>query len=458
MDILEKISGTDIYGEYKDQAEDKHQQVQTRLQQLEQDFNALPMMSNEAREASEDDLSDFNEQLIELDSEQAIVQQQLSQVQKTTQLQDNVDSLLEKQQRLNIQVEENQQNLERIETSEDIMVFHDDLATVDTKAEENQKTKATLDSYRSELEILQKQLQSTGAKEPSTVSSKSPGELKANLDELKLKVTALRSDLPKEKAIIQGFSQQLEQKKKDLKSSLNWLQDHDDDKKLLDDFPAIETLNTLRAELDDLSEKQKTYAKASNRSANALKQKTEKINSLNKKNSLLKDQLVKGEQALDEMSKGHSLDVLQEMYTDQQERVNNFVELNDLAIVNAKLTKKSFFGFLSIGKSEKIEEKELKQQADQLQMEIGREQNIIQTLELAVTNEILLNKMQVDRGHLVDGKHCPLCGSLNHPYSEHTPAATNSKQILSEQRKKVKVLMASAVSLKKQIASAKKAI
>jgi exonuclease SbcC len=456
MDILEKISGTDIYDDYKKQAEETHQQVQTRLQQLEQDLNAIPLMSDDAKQASEHDLTDFNEQLVELNGEQEAVQQQLSQVQGMTELQGQVGTLVEKQKELKTQVTENQQNLEKIETSQNVMVFQDDLIAVESKGEETQKAKETLDSYRSELEILQKQLKSSGVDDSITVSSKTPSEQKTSIDELKLKVSELKFNLPKEKALMQTLIQQLEEKKVDLNTSSSWLQTHEADKKLLEDFPEIDKLINLRTELAELSVKQKSSAKVSKDSAAALKQNKEKIDSLNKKNSLLTNQIAMGEKALEEMSEGHSLQTLQEMKVDQQERVNNFVELSDLATVNAKLSKKGFFSLFGRGKSEKTEEEQLRQQADHLQMELGREDNIIQTLELAVSNELLLKKMQPDREHLADGKPCPLCGALQHPYSKYAPAVANSKQALADQQKKVKTLTANAESLKKQILSAKK--
>lgn len=64
--------------------------------------------------------------------------------------------------------------------------------------------------------------------------------------------------------------------------------------------------------------------------------------------------------------------------------------------------------------------------------------------------------MAADRESLIDGKACPLCGALKHPYSEHLPAPTNSTKVLKEQRKVIKTLLADEVSLNKEIVLAKK--
>ena len=451
MDILEKISGADIYGEYKKQAEEKSNQAQIIVQQLEQDLNAIPVMDEATREASEHDLADFNEQLVELKDEQNNVQQLIDQVQIMTDLENQVETLGNKQQQLNSQLGENHQTLESIDATQSVMMFQEDLTVVDNKVEETRQSKKTLDSYRSELEMLQRQLKSSGFDEKKAAPEKTFAQQKAGIDELKLKFSELKFDLPKENALLQSLKQQLEAKKSDLGVTESWLQEHAVDESLLENFPETAKLKSLKAELVELKEKQKVYTQWSKNTTEGLKKKKENIISLKKKNSDLKAQIVTDEKLVEAMAEGHSLLDLQEMKIEQQERVDNFIELLDLAGVNAKLGKKGLFGLFVSAKTENKKAKHLKQEADHLQMEIGREQNIVQTLEAAVSNELLLQKMQPDRVHLVDGKPCPLCGALVHPYSRHAPAVANSKQALIDQQKKVKTLTANAASLSKQI-------
>ena len=456
MDILEKISGTDIYEEYKKQAEEKNAVAQTRMQQLEQDLNAIPVMDDATKEASEHDLADFNEQLINLNDERAGVDQQLTQVQKMVDLEHQIEMLADKQQQLTNQFDENQKSLEQIDASQEVMGFQQDITTLDNKVEETQINKKTLDSYQNELKMLQKQLNSNGFDQNSVVPDKTFAEQKTSIDRLKLSVSELKFNLPKETALLQSFNQQVEAKKSDLDASTTWLQEHTVDESLLENFPETVKLSKLKTELAELTEKQKTYTKWSKNTTEGLKNNKETILALREKNSYLKTQIETNEKSLESMAEGHSLYDLQEMKVEQQERIDNFVELMDLANVNAKLGKKGLFSLFTRSKTEHKEESELKEKADRLQMETGREQNIAKILEQAVSNELLLQKMQSDRVHLVDGKPCPLCGALEHPYSKHEPAAANSKQALLDQQSKVKALIASAESLSKQIVLAQK--
>lgn len=451
MDILEKISGADIYGDFKRQAEEKSSQAQIIVQQLEQDLHAIPVMDEGTIEASEHDLVDFSEQLLEFKDEQNSVQQLLDQIQTMTYLENQVETLGNKQQQLNSQLGENQQTLEGIDASQGVMMFQEDLTTVDNKAEETLQSKKILDSYHSELEMLQRQLKSSDFDENTAVPEKTVAQQKASIDELKLKFSELKFDLPKENALLQSLKQQLEDKKSDLGVTEIWLQEHAADESLLKNFPETAKLKTLKVELLELKEKQKAYTQWSKNTTEGLKKKKENIISLKKKNSDLKAQIETDEKLVEAIAEGHTLLDLQEMKDEQQERVDNYIELLDLANVNAKLGKKGLFGLFVSARTDNKEEKHLKQEADRLQMEVGREQNIVKTLETAVINESLVQKMQSDREYLVDGKPCPLCGALTHPYSKHAPVMANSRQALIDQQKKVKILTTNAASLSKQI-------
>lgn len=452
MDILEKISGTDIYTDYKQKAEDAHQQAQTRLQQLEQDINAIPLLDVASREASEHDLSDFQQQQLAFINELHEVEQQLGQVQKTTELQDQIPVLAEQLQQFESQKIENQQLLDQIKSSQGVMEFEGQLNELDNKADNVQQSKKTLDAYRNELEQLQIQLKSAGLDENSRVSTKTAAEQKNSIDSLKLKLSELQFDLSKQTEVLQTSRQQQEGKRTNLNATETWLQAHAAEEMLLESFPETGKLRDLRLELADLTGKQKQYSKWTKSTTSELQKHKENIAALNKKETELKEDISIGEKSLLTIADGNSLADLQEMEMEQKERVDNFLELYELATVNAKLGKKGLFGQL-FSKSPNMEAQQLKEEGERLQLVIGREQNVIKTLEQAVINEALLLKMESDRQYLVDGKACPLCGALEHPYSQHAPAVSSSKQVLAEQQKHVKTLLADSARLNKQIAA-----
>ncbi len=457
MDILEKISGTGIYQQHKEQAEEKNADAQKRLQELEQDLNAIPVIDKISREAQEMDLADFKEQHIELKQKDDAVYQQLISIQKISKLESQVDSLGSQQQLIDSQLQENQKKLDKIEAITLTQDFEDDLKTLDNKVAETQQSKKILAAYRSELELFQKQLniQSDSEQIPPD-TNKTLTQQKNYIDQIKLKHDELKSVFQQENALVQSMNQHIVEKKSILEPTEFWLQEHVSDQNLLDNFPDISQLSGLKQEMTEALEKQRIYLNWSKNTTDNLKKAKENSQVLTKKSSGLQAQIAADEQLLKEMTEGYTLDELQDMKIEQQDRIEQFKELNDLASVNAKLSKKGGFAKLFIGKGADREVQELIQESELLQLEIGREQLIISTLEAAVFNEALLLKMQGDRKYLEDGKACPLCGALDHPYLEYPPAVSNSKHILKEQHKKINSLKSDAAGLLKQISAAKK--
>lgn len=453
MDILEKINGSDIYEEYQQQAEEKNNRAQKQLDLLQQDLSSIPVMNEETREASEQDLDDFTQQHAELKVQLSEVQQQLTEIDHINNLKVRVENLEKEQQTIEATQKDNQQTLKNLESTPDIQQFEEDLSIVDAKTENLQQSKKTLDSFHNELEILQKQLKSVQFDETAPLTDKTPIEQKISLEQLKSKLNDLNFNLTKEKALLLTLNQKIEEKKAALDATENWLTDHALDKSLLENLPDTEKLTNLRSELVSLTEKQKSYGSWSKKITENIKKKKAESSKLTTKDGDLKAQVEKNEKALELLSEGNSLQDLQEMESEQQQRVKNFLELYELAKVNEKLGKKGLFGQIFNFKNEKKVETQLKQEREQLQLEIGREQNIAKTLELTLTNELLLKKMQDDRQHLVDGKACPLCGAFEHPYSTHAPAVSNSKQALTDQKKKLKALVSHEASLGKEITS-----
>ncbi|MCK4492762.1 MAG: chromosome segregation protein SMC, partial [Methylococcales bacterium] len=95
-------------------------------------------------------------------------------------------------------------------------------------------------------------------------------------------------------------------------------------------------------------------------------------------------------------------------------------------------------------------------QANEITQQISEAQFLRNTLEKAIINEQLLQKMQQQRTHLEHDKSCPLCGSLDHPFAKKPPRSTDSQQALKEQTFKLKALVSQADKLKNTIFNAEK--
>ena len=458
MDILEKISGIHIYAEYRQQTENNFQNSLTRLTQLQQDIEAIPLLGPEALQAGEHDLQDFKDQVAEFKNQQNQLQQQLLTIENIHALEGRQRQLLEQSKKVEAQIKLLQDDLQKIADTQQATQFREEVILLDGKQGQIVQSQATLGAYRQELNALQRQLGEdvSNAIAPS-LDGKTIEEQKQAIDALKLTVSDLKLELPRETELLQSLQLQLDERKASLAEIEGWLQLNQADASLLSDFPDVVQLRILRIELADLVGKQKVQANWTKNTSAALKKNQTALRDAKTTVADLSERIDAARKTLLELAQGKSFEELKELLAEQQARVNDFRELHSLAEVNAKFTKKSFFSWFSRNKTPDLpDETRLQARLDALREEMDREENIGKALEQAVLNEALLKKFSGDRGKLVDGKPCFLCGSLDHPYVSKPPIQTNSKKALVDQRGKMQALKAAIDSVSGQLAVAKK--
>ena len=456
MDILEKISGTNLYNDYRQKTEQQLTQAQTRLNQLQQDITTLPLLNEEALEAANYDLQDFKQQVSEFKQQQRQTQQQLVTLQ-------NIDNLEQKQQKLqrvhqdlSTKIQHYQQDLQRIADNQEALQFRPDVNLLDAKQAQLEQDKATLENYRKELTLLQQQLGSEASQAALPLPEKSLTEQKQVIDAIKLSVSEIKLELPRQRELAQSIQQQINQNQSALGQVDNWLQEHTTDARLVDDFPDVVRLRKLRNERIELSRKQKSQANWTKSSQSALKKNRSSLLSTQEDLTDLKQKIEADEKTLVDIAQGKSFDELKELQQDQQTRVADLQELIALATVTAKLTNKGFFSWLGINKKSNLPPNEAKLQTDldDLHQEMSREQNIIKVLERALRNEALIKKMSADRAKLLDGQPCYLCGSTIHPFVLKPPVFTDAKKALVDQRGKIQALKSRIDSANTQLKTA----
>ncbi|MFU8788895.1 MAG: AAA family ATPase [Methylobacter sp.] len=457
IDILEKIISADIYADYKKDVADKAAAAQLRLDHLQQDLSVIPLMEAAKREACEHDLDDFVEQKNELRQQHNELKQQQAAQQHRLALQKQIGEQERNLQQAQALQSSEQQKLARLATSQDALLFKDDADVIQEKSHELHENKNALNDFRNELKQIQERVGADNSA-PAELPLKSVSEQGQTITNLRAQISQLTGQRQSESDLWQSLNLQIDEKKSVLSTVSVWLDAHSADESLLDSFPETARLKNLRAELVELREKQKTFAKWSKTTSAALKNNTAAIEQENKKIAELKLKLPLAEQALTELAQGRELPELEDILQEQQERVKDFRELYHLAKANERLSPGGFNFFGLFGRKEQpsLDIETLEPQLEALKQDIDREDNIKKTLEMAVFHESLLKKMAADRPHLVDGEPCFLCGSREHPYTLRPPQENNSQQALVDQRAKIKALMMAVGKLEQQIKMAQK--
>ncbi|WAR45388.1 SbcC/MukB-like Walker B domain-containing protein [Methylomonas rapida] len=458
MDILEKISGTDLYADYRQKAEQQFTQAQTRLSQVQQDIATIPFMSQEALAAATQDLQDFKEQAEEFKQQRQQVQQQLATLQNIATLEKQQQQLRFKRQDLIEAIARHQVDLERIANGQDALQYRGEINLLDSKQALVEQQQTTLESYRQELAMLQRQLGSDINAPSVTLPEKSLAEQKQLVDALKLSISELKLELPRQRELAASIQQQISNNQAPLAEIENWLQTHQSDASLLEDFPDVVRLRNLRNELIELGAKQKANANWIKNTSGALKKNKTALETTQQDLVDLKQQIESDSQTLEELAQGKSFDELKELQQEQQSRVNDLQEMVSLANATSKLTYKGWLSWLGIKRQVDIppNQAELQARLDELSEELSREQNIIKVLEQALRNEALIKKMSADRAKLIEGQPCYLCGSISHPYVQKPPVYTDAKKALLDQRNKIQTLKTSVEQASSQLKAAQK--
>ena len=457
MDILEKIISADIYADYKKEVADKADNAQKELDLLKQDLAAISLLEPEKQEACEHDLIDFKEQLSELRDEQNSLKQQQSLLIKTTALQRQIAAQEKSLKEAKAQAQNTQNSLDRIAAAQDALIFKDDFETFKNKHHVIRQGKATLDDFQSELKQLKDKL---GADKfiPENVAQLSLTEQLQTITGLQALKDQYSSTRQSETVLWQSLGLQLAEKKSVLATVATWLEEHAADESLLANFPETGKLKKLRAYLLELISKQKSFTGQSKKTTSSLKNNTSALAKQNKKLTELKLKLQADEQTFAALAQGKTADDIVSLKSEQQERVKDFQTLYNLAQQNQQLSG-STFGFFSIFKHKEQPDHDadvVGLELEKLRLEMKREENIKRVLDESIIREALLKKLAADRLHLVDGKPCPLCGGLQHPYAKRPPVVTNSLQALTDQKAKIKALMAQVANTERKMSVAQK--
>ena len=459
LDILEKISGSNLYEDYRRQLEDRHRQLQDKTVFLARELDLIPLLANDTLEAAEQDLQDFQDQGEELKQQQKQLKARLIGAHNIEILESRSQQSSSQQQQLLTRIDAHQADLQRIAALPQAISFQADMQLLEKMQAEAEQSRHALQNLRNELQHLQQQLaadgQTAGAEPPP---GKSFMEQKQLVDGLKLKVSEAKLELPRLNELAKTITEQLLEKRHTLQEVEAWLQTNQQDAALLTDFPDVVQLRNIRSKLAEMTSLQKNQHHWSKKTGHEQKKNTAALSAAQSRLAELKARIETDQLTLQQISQGKSLEELKELHTDQEARLKDFEELFSLAGVNTRLTqKKGMFSWLGGSKPvEYVDVGELQARVDHLKRELAQEENIGRALEQAINHEQILKKLADQRSKLVGGKPCFLCGSLQHPYVLKPPVMTDSKKALADQRGRTQLMRARLSDAEKQLIASQK--
>jgi exonuclease SbcC len=458
MDILEKMSSSDIYEVSRQELRDSAVTAKTAVEQIKQELATLPVMDAVAIEAGEHDLADFREQVTEFKLQQNQIREQLAWTQNIAALENQVQTLEKNQRQTTQQLEQKHLALDKVNAVQSVLVFKDDIASINDLQAQVKQSNNNCKVYKEEITQLKGQLSSLGLSATTSVPTKNITEQKQAIDELKHQVSQLKLELGSQTGLQTALNKQIAEKQALQTATLRWLESHSAEKSLIDHFPDTVRLRELRAEIVELDAQHQIFVKKFKNSDQSLKKNEAALTQAKNKCLDYEQQLLAAEDEVSKILENSTLAELESLLIFQQQRVEDFNELYALARVNQKVSSGGFFSFFS--KKTELEDVDLvalKKQADDLADQVAQAKNIKNTLEQALFNEVLIQRLRHERPHLVDGLPCPLCGALQHPYSKLPPKEVDSRQALTNQKIRLQELTSKADVVTRQIARVEKA-
>ena len=442
-DLLERITGTEIYSQLSIAAYRRHKEEEQKLKDLNQQLESLKVLDEEELKALKIKLKELEKESKSLKKELDTKQKQLNWLQKIEALEKQSESLQTDMEAIETEKQNAVEDFEKLKLHQKTIPFHSKLA----KFDDLKLTKTETDFELNELKTNVLQLKSSEKKKKES-RELAATQLKSAKEELNEKsklfddVTALDIQIKEKAAPIQkaeneilNQSNELSQKVAQLKileekiiqldqqlaDTTLWLKKNKVYKNLIKDLPTVklhyDNLRNIYKEEKEIGKEIDSYEKSLKKAENQLATTNKKLEeSQNEIAKLLKDF---SDQAPEEfvMSRNELLNKLSE---EIENLGNHNKNLQQLKILNEEY--QSLMNELSEYEEqlENLRQEELSvnkeimsslEALDNLQTQLEFKQQVYE-------EQLMIANYEKDRTILKDGEPCPLCFSKTHPFRE----------------------------------------
>lgn len=398
-ELLEQITGTEIYAEISKKVFERHRTEKEKLNFIALELQSIKIFPEEDIKNLTQELSDFEK--------------------KKNQLEKNIKELeiarkwLENVSNLDLQIGQMKQKMPELEQMANLK---------DIEFQKNETEWKKLKDEQSQQEPIFKKTRELDTKISEKEKVLQP--ILKNISELEVNKEILLKKVKKETA-------NLEEKQILLTEKLNWIEKNQKYEQLTTDFTALKNKNEqliavendLKIRHDDLTKLQNDINVKKNEAQNGIRLFDEKNTQLIAKNQQLETQ----KKQLSALLNGRKITELQterEKISQLGLLIKNWIEI-EKTVAKQQIEISDFENRISaFGTTEKeLSEAIATGKESQKQLE-----NHFRTLDEVIQLTQRIQSLEEHRKHLEDGKACPLCGALEHPFAQGNIPEIGEKQ------------------------------
>lgn len=465
-ELLEKITGTEIYSKISKKAFEKAKTENEKLDRLKEHIRSISLTDPSQVRELEQNIRDDEARSRETEKSLEIMRQQEDWLKGLERLEKEC-----MQARASLGAAQNQkdnirEDICRLAAAKKAMLYKPDLDILDSDRNQLAELMETLGKLHKQILALENQHKVLDEKRKQ--SARELDRARKNRSEtegLIEKVLLLDRDIANEKKRFLEFTGKTESVRDEQKKALareaenkaailktradqgkiaDWLELHDTDRHLPGDIPIIldrlEQLADIRKKRSDLESQRAKVSEKNRETSEALKKAEPMLRKIQEETEKLARQQQELEKTIADLTGEFSLEHMEKDYKKQEKHLGILRDLFRIAKDNAGYVSEKQKIKNRIHEDEKSLTEARKVYAG-LEKDHNQEENIRAALEKAVEQERLIAKYEDDRKELKPGQPCPLCGSPEHPFVTETPDfETDSGKALRDQKRRLKTV------------------
>lgn len=443
-EILEKITGTDVYADYFEELDREIGKAHQELLRIKEEIAAIPVMDEQQLKALQEEVAEFQEQC----TEQKAVLEQSTKEEEWYEVLERMEKEIEREQISLVDAQQRRMHrgsdLALAEAASKALAYQADLEAFDAKRREAVKALAVLEYMQKEAATISEQLSELNDARTEIEREMDLLQQAITAHELKKKSKAYHAERKKKQRSASHLGSTLRKKRKVHAKIAKWLSRHDKDRWLAEAFAEVGYhIGRLKMAQDQRAAAESRYQATSavcKQGLSAINKINASIARLEGKAAQLKAARDNTEHEIRAMCGGASLQALEERYEETTAKLDHYEQLIRIFEAYKRL----------LSEREKVRKKavrkepallDIQQQHAALAEQLAAEENIWRTLDRAVVQEAYIRHYNEDRiVALEEGERCPLCGSYDHPFITEGVPETDSSKALADQAKKVEAL------------------